>query len=50
MSLEPAVAATVGFFVLDQGLAAPEVVAIGLVVLASAGALSTSEGPPAREG
>ena len=40
MSLEPAVAALVGLVVLGQGLAAREVVAIGLVVLASAGATS----------
>lgn len=44
MSLEPAVAAAVGFLALGQGLAAEELVAIGLVVGASAGALST---PPA---
>jgi inner membrane transporter RhtA len=47
MSLEPAVAATVGFVVLGQDLAASEVVAIGLVVGASAGALRTSP-PPAE--
>ena len=47
MSLEPAVAATVGFIGLDQDLAASEVVAIGLVVAASAGALRTA--PPAAE-
>jgi inner membrane transporter RhtA len=47
MSLEPAVAATVGFIGLDQGLAASEVVAIALVVAASAGALRTA--PPAAE-
>jgi inner membrane transporter RhtA len=40
MSLEPAVAALVGLVVLGQGLAPREVVAIGLVVLASAGATS----------
>jgi inner membrane transporter RhtA len=50
MSLEPGVAALVGFVVLDQALATAEVVAIGLVVTASAGALSTSAGPPARDG
>jgi inner membrane transporter RhtA len=38
MSLEPAVAALAGFVVLDEGLVAREVVAIGLVVAASAGA------------
>ena len=47
MSLEPAVAATVGFVLLEQDLIAREVVAIGLVVVASAGALRTS--PPAVE-
>jgi inner membrane transporter RhtA len=40
MSLEPAVAALSGLIVLGQGLAAREVVAIGLVVVASAGAAS----------
>lgn len=49
MSLEPAVAALVGFVVLEQDLAVPEIVAVGLVVAASAGALSTSTGPPARD-
>ena len=43
MSLEPAVAATAGFVVLDQGLASREVVAVGLVLAASAGALSSAE-------
>lgn len=38
MSLEPAVAAFAGFLVLDEGLVTREVVAIGLVVAASAGA------------
>jgi inner membrane transporter RhtA len=38
MSLEPAVAATAGFIVLGEDLAAREVIAIGLVVAASAGA------------
>ena len=47
MSLEPAVAATVGFIDLDQGLAARELVAIALVVVASAGALRTAP-PPAE--
>ncbi|MGH2987384.1 MAG: EamA family transporter, partial [Solirubrobacterales bacterium] len=37
MSLEPAVAAAVGFLILDQGLVARETVAIALVVIASAG-------------
>jgi len=48
MSLEPAVAATVGLIVLSQDLAASEVVAIILVVCASAGALRTA--PPPAEG
>jgi inner membrane transporter RhtA len=47
MSLEPAVAALVGFVLLDQGLAASEAVAIVLVVVASAGALRS--GPAAAE-
>jgi inner membrane transporter RhtA len=38
MSLEPAVAATAGFIVLGEDLAAREIVAILLVVAASAGA------------
>ena len=37
MSLEPAVAALAGFLVLGQDLGAREIVAIGLVVAASAG-------------
>lgn len=49
MSLEPAVAATVGFFGLDQGLATREVVAIGFVLAASAGALRTAGTPRAPE-
>lgn len=39
MSLEPAVAAAIGFLALSQGLGPIEVVAICLVVIASAGAL-----------
>ena len=49
MSLEPAVAATVGFVGLDQDLAAREVVAIGLVLCASAGALRAAGTPRAAE-
>ena len=49
MSLEPAVAATVGFVGLDQDLAARGVVAIGLVLVASAGALSAVGTPRAAE-
>jgi inner membrane transporter RhtA len=49
MSLEPAVAATIGLIALGQDLAPREIVAIGLVVVASAGALRTSLGPPPLE-
>jgi inner membrane transporter RhtA len=45
MSLEPAVAALVGLVALGQDLSAYEVVAIGLVVAASAGALSAAGTP-----
>ena len=45
MSLEPAVAALAGFVVLGQALGASELVAIGLVVAASAGAAAGAEGP-----
>ena len=48
MSLEPAVAATIGFLALGQDLSVLELVAIGLVVIASAGALRTA--PPPAEG
>lgn len=47
MSLEPAVAAAVGFVLLGQGLLVRELIAIGLVVAASAGALRSA--PPAVE-
>jgi inner membrane transporter RhtA len=47
MSLEPAVAATVGFIILGEDLSALELVAIALVVTASAGALRTQP-PPAE--
>lgn len=46
MSLEPAVAAAIGFVALSQGLAPVEVVAIALVVLASAGALRSATTMP----
>jgi inner membrane transporter RhtA len=49
MSLEPAVAAAIGFFALSQSLAAAQLFAIGLVVLASAGALRTASTPSAPE-
>ncbi|MEX0621102.1 MAG: DMT family transporter [Solirubrobacterales bacterium] len=45
MSLEPAVAATVGFILLGQGVVPVEFVAILLVVAASAGALRSSRAP-----
>jgi inner membrane transporter RhtA len=50
MSLEPAVAALVGFIALSQGLALVEVVAIALVVTASAGALRSAATPAPRDG
>ncbi len=49
MSLEPAVAATVGFIGLSQGLALREVVAIGFVLAASAGVLRAAGTPRAPE-
>ena len=45
MSLEPAVAAFAGLLVLDQRLGARELLAIGLVVAASAGATRTAAPP-----
>lgn len=49
MSLEPAAAAAIGFLALSQGLASVEVVAIGLVVVASAGALRSATTSPPRD-
>lgn len=49
MSLEPAAAALVGFVALEQGLETTELVAVGLVVAASAGALRSATHPP-RDG
>ncbi|HEX8752190.1 MAG TPA: EamA family transporter [Solirubrobacterales bacterium] len=49
MSLEPAVAAAIGFLALSQGLSALEIVAIALVVVASAGALREAGSPPAHD-
>ena len=46
MSLEPAAASLAGFLILDENLAAREIVAIGLVVAASAGAARGSSVPP----
>ncbi len=45
MSLEPGIAAAVGFVLLSQGLAAAQLLAISLVVAASAGALWSSRAP-----
>lgn len=50
MSLEPAVAATIGFVALSQDLAPLELLAIALVVVACAGALRTAATPPPRDG
>ena len=49
MSLEPAVAALIGFLALSQGLAAVQLIAIALVVIAGAGALRSASSPPPRE-
>ncbi len=46
MSMEPAVAAVVGFIALNQDLAATELAAVAMVVAASAGALRTAAHPP----
>jgi inner membrane transporter RhtA len=45
MSLEPAVAALVGFVALDQRLDLAEVAGIGLVVIASIGAIRSARLP-----
>jgi inner membrane transporter RhtA len=50
MSLEPAVAALVGFIALGQGLDWSEAVAIALVVAASVGALRSAATPAPRDG
>jgi inner membrane transporter RhtA len=49
MSLEPAVAAAIGFIALSQDLAVAQLVAIALVVFASAGALRSASTPAPRE-
>ncbi|HET8814661.1 MAG TPA: EamA family transporter [Solirubrobacterales bacterium] len=49
MSLEPAVAAAIGFLALSQELALIEVIAIALVVIASAGALRSATSLPPRD-
>jgi inner membrane transporter RhtA len=46
MSLEPAVATLVGFVALDQGLDPTELLAVAMVVAASAGALRSAPLPP----
>ena len=50
MSLEPAAGAIVGFIALGQDLGAAEIVAIALVVTASAGALRSAATPVPRDG
>ncbi|HEU4738550.1 MAG TPA: EamA family transporter [Solirubrobacterales bacterium] len=50
MSLEPAVAAAIGFVALSQDLDPIEILAIGLVVVASAGALRSAAAPPPHDG
>lgn len=50
MSLEPAVAALIGFLALSQALSAIEVAAIALVVVASSGALHSAAAAPPRDG
>ena len=50
MSLEPAVAALVGFVALGQGLVWSEAIAIALVVAASAGAWASAATPAPRDG
>ncbi len=49
MSLEPAVATAIGFIALSQSLDAAQLVAIGLVVIASAGALRSASTPAPTE-
>jgi inner membrane transporter RhtA len=46
MSIEPAMAALAGFIILDEGLTTRELVAIMLVVAASAGATRNAGVPP----
>jgi len=49
MSLEPAVGAAAGFLFLGQQLSLRDVVAIGLVIVASAGATRTAAPPAATD-
>jgi inner membrane transporter RhtA len=46
MSLEPAIAALLGFLILDQALATTGIVAIAVVSIASAGATLSAREPP----
>ena len=50
MSLEPALAALIGFVALSQDLSALEILAVALVVAASAGALRTARTPAPIDG
>jgi inner membrane transporter RhtA len=50
MSLDPAVAAVVGFLALGQTLEPPEVLGIAMVVVASAGAASLGHRPAPAPG
>ncbi|MFF1958084.1 DMT family transporter [Streptomyces sp. NPDC058220] len=49
MSLEPAIAATAGFLLLDQALSATDALAIALVIVASMGAVRTQVGRRAEK-
>ncbi|MGB0120115.1 MAG: EamA family transporter [Solirubrobacterales bacterium] len=49
LSIEPAVAATIGFVVLSQAIVPAQMLAILLVISASAGALWSSKAPPPIE-
>jgi inner membrane transporter RhtA len=49
LSLEPAAAAAIGAVALSQDLAGRELVAIAMVVIASAGALSSADAPEAAQ-
>ncbi|MFC8780922.1 DMT family transporter [Streptomyces nigra] len=50
MSLEPAIAATAGFLILDQALSTVQALAIALVIAASMGAVRTQVGRGRRRG
>ena len=49
LSVEPAVAALAGYLVLDQSLGGSELGGIGLVVVATAGAVAGTRAPPPRD-